>query len=187
MKKFLIISAICVLLVPVSAFAANLGAFTNMSGAVKNGASVTIITTNGTKLLAAPTKLTGGGDEAILGAVDASLNQEFVDTIIFKEGTLKIRGTLLESKGKASGPASFLFLSSTSADFNFIKGAAAVKVVGPGTKGKTKGKATVLITFLPTRVGFGNSTTALSTLNAVVKLPAMQKKVTLTNFSSTLF
>jgi len=185
MKKLLLVSALCVLLVPVSAFAANIGSgFTNLSGVVKNGASVTIITTNGTKLKATPTKLTGGGDEAILGAVDANLNQEFVDTIIFNEGTLKIRGTLLASKGKASGPADFLFQSSTT----FVKGAAEVKIVGPTTK-KGKTTATVLITFLTRSAGLGNSTSinATSTLDAKMKLPAMQKKGILTNLSSTLF
>jgi hypothetical protein len=181
MKKLLIVSALCALLVPVSAFAVE---FTNYSGVVKNGASVTFITTNGTKLTPAKTKLTGGIDHAILGAIDTNFNQEFRDTIIFNEGTLQVQGNLLASHGKASGPASFLFESST----QFIKGSAAVKVVGPNKKGK----ATVLITFLSRSVGFGNATTTVpfknfttapSTLDAKIKLPAMQKKA-FTSFSS---
>ncbi|MGC2424074.1 MAG: hypothetical protein WA666_06965 [Nitrospirota bacterium] len=187
MKKLLLVSALCALLVPTVSFAALLGSpnFTNMSGRVANlGASYTIITTNGTtSRTVTSTRLTGGIDHAILGAVttDGNFNQEFVDTIIFKQGTLKVRGTLLANTHKASGPASFLLTTGT----QFITGAADVKIVGPNAKKVF----TVQMTLLPNRAGFGNGTgvTSFSTLDGGVKLPAMLKKTTITNYSSTLF
>lgn len=162
MKKLLLVSALCALLVPVSAFALQ---FRNMSGIVKKGASFTLITTDGNKLHGDITRLTGGIDTATLQTVNSSDVQQFIDTVIFNEGTLKVQGTLLTTRGnKASGPAEFLFQSGSTV----IKGAADVKIVGPNNRNK----AAVLMSFLPKSVTFGS---ASSIADGNLHLPAMQK------------